>query len=163
MNHAAHNASPGRSPADASNASSDAALALPIWSFSDKEPRPVRIVRRIFWVWAALALISVLRALLTAEEIFADTSAMKPMLGLLLAAALCMVVAMPRRHIAWYIGRWVVPVLYVAILVGARRFILLLPTMILLVPYIKNMTQTGLRAWFQPDSTIRAALYRSTP
>lgn len=138
------------------------ALAAPLWSFSDREPRPVRVNRRICWVWAGFALSSGVANVLAADGVFGDASAIVPLLRLLGAALLCMVAAMPRRHIAWYAGRWVLPAFYIAML-PRSSWIFLLPTIILLFPYIRNMAHTGVRAWFQPKSLTEDAFSRGTP
>lgn len=77
-------------------------------------------------------------------------------------AVVCLLASMPRRHIAWYIGRWLLPVFYIAMLLRAQ-WLILLPMLVLLFPYLRNLTRTGVRAWYQPASTIHAALDRTAP
>lgn len=144
------------------SASRNPALKLPLWVYSDRTPRPVRVTGGICRVWAYFALFAAVAHVLRVEAISADPRDPMMLLRLGGTAVLCLVASMPRRHIAWHIGRWVLPLVYTVILFRSQ-WLLLLPMLVLLLPYIRNQMKTGVRSWHQPATTIAAALDRPTP
>lgn len=128
----------------------------PAWAFLPAEPQPVRIVRRLCVLFAVLAF-AIEGMRLWGNIGVGATAQISLQSGRVLLAALVMIVcALPLRHPAIYVARWLAPIAYFALLPTWRWFAL--PVyLILWIPYLRMMAQFGVNAWFRPAAAIDRA------
>lgn len=138
----------------------DPSTTVPIWVYLEKEPRPIRIVRRLCIVWAILACVPVLWSVVQDTASWPAGVGTTEGLRMGLAVGLSLFCAARWRHIAMYYLRWCFPLLYLVIL-PSWRWILLPAWVVFAVPYIRYMAQHGVRAWYRISPTLEGRRNRA--
>lgn len=127
---------------------------LPLWAFAAGPPRPLRILRRLCYVLAALTFAFPLFYGVVSLQMDGvwEWLPLSEAVGSTLAAALLLAVAVPLRT-GWMLAAlWVLPLLYGVVLVQFRSsvFIVYLPvTVPMFAAYYACMLQSGFAAWFR--------------